>query len=250
MVQHGSYVGLQRISGSALATCNQNYNSPGGPSDVHFRVMLFKAGLILGLALAVQPVQSVDTGVFQTDSEAGLVFKVSFKTIEPPHTSYLILQSKGVTQVYLELKNSQYELTIVQDEHHEIYTSPASMPLAPMVFEWPLKTINGHAMSRVLHQGNISTPKLDTCQLTSAVSKVIFYTTEHAKGVEELVGTVASYQKCKTQPRGVYWVIIPIFILCVVASRLDVTLLNKFRQEPVAAEGSDWVEYEVEETAV
>ena len=172
----------------------------------------------------------VQSAVYQSEPGDDLEFEVYFQPPKLPTAIYLMLQSDGVDYVYLELKNSQYELTIQQGENHEIYTLPAVQPSKAIIFEWPTKIIDGHVMRKVLHQGNISLPELDTCKLTTPIRRAAFYTDANIADIEASDLNKLTYQRCTTD--NDYFILIPIFILCAIASRLDLfwTLLRRYRR--------------------
>ena len=179
--------------------------------------------------------------VYQIESNNDLDFEVWFQPPKPPNTHYLTLQSEGDDYVFLELKNSRYELTILQGESHEIYTLPATQPQTSIIFEWPMKLIDGQSMKKVLHQGNISLPKLDKCKLVTSTTKATFYTEggklPEGKLLEDGDLSKLTYQ-CDTNEIGVYFILIPIFVICVLASRVDLlqTLWRRYRQITEAEE--------------
>lgn len=174
------------------------------------------------LAILTVVVVRVQGDVYQIVDGRNLVFEVSFKPPQVPNTSYLSLQSRGTEYVYLEVKNSQYELTIQQGENHEIYTLPCVNSVKPITFKWPDKVINGLVMNKVLQQGNTSVPDLDTCQLNTPINRVTFFAS--AANQLDVIQPSSDLSKLtyhKPPTDKLCFILIPIIILCVLGSRFD-----------------------------
>ena len=170
--------------------------------------------------LTILTVVRVQGVIYQSLYERNLVFEVYFKPPLIPNTSYLSLQSNGTDYVYLELKNRQYELTIVQGDNHEIYTLPCGSALNPITFKWPEKDIDGHAMKMVLQQGNISVPNLDTCKFNTPTERVIFFASEVNK-IDIQPSDLGKLTYHKPPTDKLCFILIPIIILCALGSRFD-----------------------------
>lgn len=160
---------------------------------------------------------------FNFENDSLKYFQIEFNVDKTKSEEvYFILESSIENDSYVtfEKKATQYELTLLHTDAHEIYTFSTSENR--LKFTWPQKLINDQAMSLVLKQGTLPQMTLDSYSFKPSavgfcVSTSENRTTNYCAPLDEsrLILENSCVKSC-----AYYYLIIP-FVFCVLGSRFD-----------------------------
>lgn len=163
--------------------------------------------LLLFIPLSV----GLDDSVFT--AKQPIKFKVQFDIGQLDlDVNYFVLANESDTCVFFERKKTLYELTLIYDDGHEVYTAPVYG--GELIFSWPDKTINGEVMTLALAQTKSTLPYLDTYMFNAPTRQISITPLEDADAVTA---------PCRGSSCDYYYLIIP-FAVCIMGSRLDLFL--------------------------